>query len=88
MWRNGHGRCPVLGELREVCRPQAKLASRNGEHWAGRLDMRSISLRFTRQLVRRPVTPDQLTWTMGVCGVASGAGLMIPGLRGPCWPSS
>ncbi|WP_030038741.1 CDP-alcohol phosphatidyltransferase family protein [Streptomyces resistomycificus] len=73
---------PVLEELREVCQPHAKLASRNGEHWAGRLYMRRLSLRFTRQLVRTPVTPDQLTWTMVVCGVASGAALMIPGLTG------
>ncbi|GAB2721263.1 CDP-alcohol phosphatidyltransferase family protein [Streptomyces bullii] len=76
------GAAPVLEELREVCQPQAKLASRNGEHWAGRLYMRKISLRATRQLVRTPVTPDQLTWTMVVCGVASGAALMIPGLTG------
>ena len=73
---------PVLEELREVCQPQAKLASRNGEHWAGRLYMRRISLRLTRQLVRTRVTPDQLTWTMVVCGMAAGAALMIPGLTG------
>ncbi|MFJ3309048.1 CDP-alcohol phosphatidyltransferase family protein [Streptomyces sp. NPDC086549] len=73
---------PVLEELREVVQPQAKLASRNGEHWAGRLYMRKVSLRFTRQLVRTPVTPDQLTWTMVVCGIASGAALLIPGLTG------
>ncbi|MEU5534013.1 CDP-alcohol phosphatidyltransferase family protein [Streptomyces sp. NPDC020362] len=73
---------PVLEELREVCQPHAKLASRNGEHWAGRLYMRRISLRLTRQLVRTPVTPDQLTWTMVVCGIASGAALLIPGLTG------
>jgi phosphatidylglycerophosphate synthase len=73
---------PVLDELREVCQPQAKLASRNGEHWAGRLYMRRLSLRFTRHLVRTPVTPDQLTWTMVVCGVAAGAALAIPGLTG------
>ncbi|WP_290429517.1 CDP-alcohol phosphatidyltransferase family protein [Streptomyces fragilis] len=73
---------PVLEELREVCQPQAKLASRNGEHWAGRMYMRAISLRVTRQLVRTPVTPDALTWTMVVCGVAAGAALLIPGLTG------
>ncbi|WP_405870338.1 MULTISPECIES: CDP-alcohol phosphatidyltransferase family protein [unclassified Streptomyces] len=73
---------PVLEELRDVCQPRTKLASRNGEHWAGRLYMRRVSLRFTRQLVRTPVTPDQLTWTMVVCGVASGAALMIPGPTG------
>jgi phosphatidylglycerophosphate synthase len=73
---------PVLEELREVCQPQAKLASRNGEHWAGRIYMRRVSLRTTRHLVRTPVTPDQLTWTMVVCGIASGAALLIPGLAG------
>ena len=73
---------PVLEELREVCQPQAKLASRNGEHWAGRLYMRRVSLRFTRQLVRTPITPDQLTWTMVGCGIASGAVLLLPGLTG------
>ena len=74
---------PHLAELREVCQPNAKLASRNGEHWAGRLYMRAISLRFTRQLVRTRITPDALTWTMVVCGVASGPALLIPGLGGP-----
>ncbi len=73
---------PALEELREVCQPYAKLNSRNGEHWAGRLYMRDVSLRTTRQLVRTPVTPDQLTWTMVVCGVASGPALLIPGLAG------
>jgi phosphatidylglycerophosphate synthase len=76
------GAAPALEELREVCQPRAKLASRNGEHWAGRLYMRKISLRVTRLLVRTPVTPDQLTWTMVVCGVASGAALAIPGPAG------
>ncbi|MFG2628914.1 CDP-alcohol phosphatidyltransferase family protein [Streptomyces sp. NPDC048473] len=73
---------PALAELREICQPNAKLQSRNGEHWAGRLYMRRISLRTTRQLVRTRVTPDQLTWTMVVCGVASGFALLIPGLAG------
>jgi hypothetical protein len=73
---------PALTELREVCQPNAKLQSRNGEHWAGRLYMRRISLRATRQLVRTRVTPDALTWTMVVCGVASGFALLIPGLAG------
>ncbi|MFC1418259.1 CDP-alcohol phosphatidyltransferase family protein [Streptacidiphilus cavernicola] len=73
---------PALAELREVCQPQAKLRSRNGEHWAGRLYMRRISLHTTRQLVRTRVTPDALTWTMVVCGMAAGVALLIPGLAG------
>nr|BFD91377.1 CDP-alcohol phosphatidyltransferase family protein [Kitasatospora sp. Xyl93] len=73
---------PALAELREVCQPQAKLQSRNGEHWAGRLYMRRISLRTTRQLVRTPVSPNTLTWVMVACGVGGGAALLIPGLTG------
>ncbi|MED7954700.1 MULTISPECIES: CDP-alcohol phosphatidyltransferase family protein [unclassified Streptomyces] len=73
---------PALAELREVCQPQAKLASRNGEHWAGRLYMRRLSLRATRHLVRTSVSPNTLTWLMVVCGVGAGAALLIPGLAG------
>jgi phosphatidylglycerophosphate synthase len=73
---------PALADLREVCQPNAKLQSRNGEHWAGRLYMRRVSLRTTRQLVRTRVTPDALTWSMVVCGVASGFALLIPGVAG------
>ncbi|MEV8323819.1 CDP-alcohol phosphatidyltransferase family protein [Kitasatospora sp. NPDC056731] len=73
---------PALADLREVCQPQAKLQSRNGEHWAGRLYMRRISLRTTRQLVRTSVSPNTLTWVMAVCGVGGGAALLIPGLTG------
>lgn len=73
---------PALAELREVCQPYAKLQSRNGEHWAGRLYMRRVSLHATRQLVRTRVTPDALTWSMVICGVASGGALLIPGLAG------
>ncbi|KJY34417.1 CDP-alcohol phosphatidyltransferase family protein [Streptomyces sp. NRRL S-495] len=73
---------PALAELREVCQPRAKLASRNGEHWAGRLYMRAVSLRVTRQLVRTSVAPNTLTWLMVVCGVGAGAALLVPGLVG------
>ncbi|MER6399121.1 CDP-alcohol phosphatidyltransferase family protein [Kitasatospora sp. NPDC001603] len=68
--------------MREVCQPQAKMQSRNGEHWAGRLYMRRISLRTTRRLVRTSVSPNTLTWVMVVCGVGAGAALVIPGLTG------
>ncbi|MFB8237830.1 CDP-alcohol phosphatidyltransferase family protein [Kitasatospora purpeofusca] len=73
---------PALAELREVCQPRAKLASRNGEHWAGRIYMRAVSLRVTRQLVRTSVAPNTLTWLMVVCGVGAGAALLVPGLLG------
>lgn len=73
---------PPLAELREVCQPNAKLQSRNGEHWAGRLYMRRISLRTTRHLVRTSISPDALTWAMVVCGIGAGGALLIPGLLG------
>jgi phosphatidylglycerophosphate synthase len=73
---------PSLAELRDVCQPQAKLQSRNGEHWAGRLYMRALSLRATRYLVRTNVTPNTLTWAMVVAGMAAGAALLIPGVPG------
>ncbi len=55
---------------------------RSGEHWAGRLYMREISLRWTRHLVNARVTPNQLTYLMVVAGVAAGAVLLVPGLAG------
>ena len=42
---------------------------RSGEHWAGRLYMREISLRWTRHLVNSRITPNQLTYLMVVAGV-------------------
>ncbi|MFE6749027.1 CDP-alcohol phosphatidyltransferase family protein [Kitasatospora purpeofusca] len=73
---------PASAELREVCQPRAKPASRNGERWAGRMYMRAVSLRVTRQLVRTSVSPNTLTWLMVVCGVGAGAALLVPGLPG------
>ena len=55
---------------------------RSGEHWAGRLYMREISLRWTRHLVGARVTPNQLTYLMVLAGLAAGASLLIPGLAG------
>jgi phosphatidylglycerophosphate synthase len=74
---------PTLAQLQDVCQPKAKLGSRNGEHWAGRLYMRRLSLRATRHLVRTSVTPNTLTWAMVVAGVGAGAALLIPGVAGP-----
>jgi phosphatidylglycerophosphate synthase len=59
------------------------LERRSGEHWAGRLYMRKISVHFTRHLVNTRVTPNQLTYLMIVFGVLSGAALLLPGLAGP-----
>lgn len=37
---------------------------RSGEHWAGRMYMREISLRVDRYLVNTRVTPNQVTYVM------------------------
>ncbi|ANW17231.1 transferase [Streptomyces clavuligerus] len=55
---------------------------RSGEHWAGRLYMREISLRCDPYLVNTRITPNQLTYLMIVVGVIGGAALLIPGLTG------
>jgi phosphatidylglycerophosphate synthase len=55
---------------------------RSGEHWAGRLYMREISLHIDPYLVNTKITPNQLTYLMVVVGVLGGAALLIPGLTG------
>ena len=73
---------PSVAELRPVVHPAGVKDRRSGEHWAGRLYMREISLRWTRHLVNTRVTPNQLTYLMVLAGVAAGAALLIPGLTG------
>ncbi|MFE2967741.1 CDP-alcohol phosphatidyltransferase family protein [Streptomyces sp. NPDC059340] len=70
-----------LEELREVIHPAGKLESR-AEHWAGRLYMRSLSLRVTRQMLGTRVSPNQITTVMVFAGVLSGVALVVPGLGG------
>ncbi|KIE24458.1 transferase [Streptomyces sp. MUSC 125] len=55
---------------------------RSGEHWAGRLYMREVSLRVDRYLVNTKVTPNQLTYLMTVCGVLACPALLVPGIAG------
>ena len=73
---------PSVAELRPVVHPEGVKDRRSGEHWAGRLYMREISLRWTRHLVNTRVTPNQLTGLMVVAGVAAGAALLVPGPAG------
>ncbi len=70
---------PSVAELRPVVHPVGVKDRRSGEHWAGRLYMREISLRWTRHLVNTRITPNQLTHLMVVAGVAAGAVLLVPG---------
>ncbi|OIK25003.1 transferase [Streptomyces malaysiense] len=55
---------------------------RSGEHWAGRLYMREVSLRIDRYLVNTRVTPNQLTYLMTLCGVLAAPALLVPGITG------
>ncbi|WP_340556550.1 CDP-alcohol phosphatidyltransferase family protein [Streptomyces sp. GSL17-111] len=73
---------PSVAELRPVVHPEGVKDRRSGEHWAGRLYMREISLRCDRYLVNTRITPNQLTYLMVVAGVLAGAALLIPGLTG------
>src|SRR6185437_3157712 len=69
---------PTLDELRLVVQPPEKMQRRSGEHWAGRLYMRWISLRVTRLLVNSPISANGYTYLMIVAGMAAGAVLLIP----------
>jgi phosphatidylglycerophosphate synthase len=71
---------PSVAELRAVAQPDGHLARRNGEHWAGVLYMRAISIRVTWLFTKTPVTPNQLTWIMTLAGIASGFVVALPGL--------
>ncbi|MFE9256663.1 CDP-alcohol phosphatidyltransferase family protein [Streptomyces sp. NPDC006879] len=73
---------PSVAELRPVVHPEGVKDRRSGEHWAGRLYMRELSLHIDPYLVNTRVTPNQLTYLMVVVGVLGGAALLIPGLSG------
>ncbi|MFI6349073.1 CDP-alcohol phosphatidyltransferase family protein [Streptomyces sp. NPDC050560] len=73
---------PSVAELRPVVHPEGVKDRRSGEHWAGRLYMREISLHIDPYLVNTRISPNQLTHLMVVAGVLAGAALLIPGLAG------
>jgi phosphatidylglycerophosphate synthase len=69
---------PTLDELRKVSQPDTVLARVSGEHWAGRLYMRHVSIHLTRLLVPTRVSADGLTWAMLATGIGAAAVLTIP----------
>ncbi|WP_326799833.1 CDP-alcohol phosphatidyltransferase family protein [Streptomyces sp. NBC_01808] len=73
---------PSVAELRPVVHPPGVKDRRSGEHWAGRLYMREISLRVDRHLVNTRVTPNQLTYVMTLAGVLAAPALLVPGITG------
>jgi hypothetical protein len=73
---------PSAADIRAVAQPHGLLERRSGEHWAGRLYMRHISVYVTAVLARTPISPNQVTGVMVACGVAAGGVLSIDGLAG------
>ncbi|HZC26081.1 MAG TPA: CDP-alcohol phosphatidyltransferase family protein [Actinopolymorphaceae bacterium] len=73
---------PSIAELRAKVHPAGHLERRNGEHWAGRLYMRRVSLHATRIFLGLRLSPNQLTGLMTLAGVAAGPALLWPGLPG------
>jgi phosphatidylglycerophosphate synthase len=71
---------PTIHELRAVAQPPSVLGRSAHEHWSGLLYMRRVSLRLTRLLAPTRVTPDLLTATMGIVGVAAALVATIPAL--------
>jgi phosphatidylglycerophosphate synthase len=69
---------PTLTELRTVCQPEEVMGRVNGEHWAGRLYMRRISLRVTRLLLGTRISADAVTWLMIAAGVLAALVLTVP----------
>jgi hypothetical protein len=69
---------PTLAELRGIVQPDELMSRVNGEHWAGRLYMRHVSLRVTRLLVPTRVSADAVTWGMIASGVLAALVLTVP----------
>jgi phosphatidylglycerophosphate synthase len=73
---------PSVAELRRVAQPEGVLGRRSGEHWAGRLYMRHVSIYATRVLVALRVAPNTVTAGMIVIGLLAGPALLLPGVWG------
>jgi phosphatidylglycerophosphate synthase len=71
---------PTLDELREVAQPPTVVGRASGEHWAGKLFHRNISIRLTRLIVNTRVTPNGLTWLMLAIGIGAAVVMTVPHL--------
>lgn len=71
---------PSVAELRAVAQPQSTMGRNSGEHWAGSLYMRKLSIYVTWFLAKTPITPNQTTWLMILTGILAGVVLALPGL--------
>jgi len=71
---------PSVAELRAVSQPPAVLGRSAHEHWSGLLYMRRVSIHLTRLVLPTRITPDMLTATMGLAGIAAAVVLTVPAL--------
>jgi phosphatidylglycerophosphate synthase len=71
---------PTIAELRLVAQPDTVVKRVSGEHWAGRLFHRHLSLYVTRALVPTRVTPNAVTASMFLTGIGAGLLLSVPHL--------
>jgi phosphatidylglycerophosphate synthase len=71
---------PSVAELRAATQPPSLFERNSGEHWAGKLYMRSLSPYSTRLLLRTPLTPNAVTWLMIAVGIAAAGVLTLPGI--------
>lgn len=74
---SAHGSRPSIDELRAVAQPASIFARNSGEHWAGRLYVRRLSLYLTRLVIPTRVTPNAMTWTMVLVGVLAAVCMAI-----------
>jgi phosphatidylglycerophosphate synthase len=71
---------PSVAELRAATQPPSLFERNSGEHWAGKLYMRSVSPFVTRLFLRTPLTPNAVTWLMILVGLLAAGVLTLPGL--------
>lgn len=69
---------PTIAELRSVAQPPSVVGRVSGEHWAGKLYQRHLSIYVTRLLVPTRVQPDTVTWLMFPFGLGAAAVLTVP----------
>ncbi|GAA0982404.1 CDP-alcohol phosphatidyltransferase family protein [Acrocarpospora macrocephala] len=69
-----------MAELRAKAQPEMTMERRNGEHWAGLLYMRKLSIYVTWALAKTRISPNQVTGLMILSGLLAGVVLALPGL--------
>lgn len=74
---------PSIAELRAVCQPPELIQRYSGEHWAGRLYGRRVSIYVTWLLVRTGLSANAITMAMALVGMAGAALYGVLGLWGP-----